>query len=224
MKWSFPFPGAKETPSSTKGGGCRLETPLPVRALKNLGLFLLSHVQEGVSRLQGREEARFRDGFSTTGKNGRNGMWVFSERKEKHVLSPEEQGEAEQRALALALSSKKPATVLEFYSPKCTLCRSLLPSILEVESRNASWLNIVMADVENKSWFPEVLLYDIKYVPCFVLLDSYGTALAKTGTPFSRLHVVTGLSYLLDRMRPIKSRVINATPGEANIAKHPQEQ
>lgn len=123
-------------------------------------------------------------------------------KKAKQPLSPYEQGQAEQRALALALSTKKPATVLEFYSPKCTLCRSLLPSVLEVESRNAEWLNIVMADVENKLWLPEVLLYDINYVPCFVLLDSNGTALAKTGTPFSRVHVVTGLSYLLQSLRP----------------------
>lgn len=120
-------------------------------------------------------------------------------------LSPQEQGQAEQRALALALALKKPATVLEFYSPKCTLCRSLLPTVLEVESRNASWLNIVMADVENKLWLPEVLLYDINYVPCFVLLDSNGSAWSKTGTPFSRVHVLTGLSYLLESMRPIVS-------------------
>ncbi|KAI5079161.1 hypothetical protein GOP47_0006832 [Adiantum capillus-veneris] len=192
---------SKEAPTS---GGCNLEAPLPVKALKNIGLFLLTHLQQGLLRLQDIPDARplrvsYQKSLEKTGNN---------------PLSPQEQGQAEQRALALALSLKKPATVLEFYSPKCTLCRSLLPTILEVESRNAAWLNIVMADVENKLWLPEVLLYDINYVPCFVLLDSTGTALDKTGTPFSRLHVLTGLSYLLESMRPTLNGV-----GDTNLKK-----
>lgn len=53
----------------------------------------------------------------------------------------------------------------------------------------------------------QVLHYDIKYVPCFVLLDAQGNALAKTGVPYSRAHVVKGLSYLLESMRPIRSMI-----------------
>ncbi|KAJ8762406.1 hypothetical protein K2173_007566 [Erythroxylum novogranatense] len=123
-------------------------------------------------------------------------------KSQKRVLTPEEQGEAEQRAFASALASGKEATVLEFYSPKCMLCNSLLNFVLEVETRNSSWLNIVMADAENEMWLPELLHYDIKYVPCFVLLDKDGRALAKTGVPSSRLHVVAGVSHLLKMKRP----------------------
>lgn len=50
----------------------------------------------------------------------------------------------------------------------------------------------------------QAIQYEINYVPCFVLLDSQGTALAKTGVPYSRLHVLKGLSYLLESMRPIR--------------------
>ncbi|KAK3025231.1 hypothetical protein RJ639_044579 [Escallonia herrerae] len=120
----------------------------------------------------------------------------------KIKLTPEEQGEAEQRALASALASGKEATVVEFYSPKCRLCNSLLGFVLEVENRNAGWLNIVMADAENEKWLPELLHYDIRYVPCFVLLDKNGRALAKTGVPSSRLHVLTGVSHLLKMKWP----------------------
>ncbi|KAI3930834.1 hypothetical protein MKX01_037280 [Papaver californicum] len=102
-------------------------------------------------------------------------------------LSPEEQGEAENRALALALASGKEATVMEFYSPKCRLRNSLLDFVMEIESRNSDWLNIVMADAENEKWLPELLHYDVRYVPCFVLLDKDGRALAKTGVPTSRM-------------------------------------
>ncbi|RXH73111.1 hypothetical protein DVH24_012795 [Malus domestica] len=135
--------------------------------------------------------------------------------KSKTVLSPEEQGEAEHRAFASALASAKEATVVEFYSPKCRLCNSLLNFVVEVESRNSEWLNIVMADAENEKWLPEVpfilnifylLHYDIRYVPCFVILDKKGRALAKTGIPSSRLHVIAGLSHLLKMKRAHKSR------------------
>ncbi|KAM7262964.1 hypothetical protein ACFE04_000647 [Oxalis oulophora] len=183
--------------------------------------------------------------------------------------SPEEQGEAEQRAFASALASGKAATVLEFYSPKCSLCNSLLNFVLEVDNRNSTWLNIVLADAENDKWLPEsfsgylicvaalvrlylrlpiteievprahldrfssdkcfssrtklstvailsismqglvegfrLLYYDIKYVPCFVLMDKDGKALAKTGIPSSRLHVVAGVSHLLKMKRPLQS-------------------
>ncbi|KAF7837530.1 thioredoxin-like protein HCF164, chloroplastic [Senna tora] len=95
-------------------------------------------------------------------------------------MTPDEQGEAEQRAFASALASGKEATVIEFYSPKCRLCNSLLKFVSEVETRNSDWLNVVMADSENEKWLPELLNYDVRYVPCFVLLDKKGRALAKT--------------------------------------------
>ncbi|KAI3767340.1 hypothetical protein L2E82_17435 [Cichorium intybus] len=116
-------------------------------------------------------------------------------------LSGEEQGELEQRALACALANGKDATVIEFYSPKCSLCNSMVDFVGHVENKNADWLNIVMADAENDKWLPELLHYDIKYVPCFVLLDKDGRALAKTGVPNSRLHVVAGVSHLLKMKR-----------------------
>lgn len=71
--------------------------------------------------------------------------------------SAEEQGKLEQRAFASALASRKEATVLEFYSPKCRLCGSLVKFVEEVGGRNADWVSIVMADAENEMWLPEVV-------------------------------------------------------------------
>ena len=48
----------------------------------------------------------------------------------------------------------------------------------------------------------QLVHYDIKYVPCFVLLDKHGRALAKTGVPTSRLHVIAGLYHLLKLKQP----------------------
>ncbi|KAH0450505.1 hypothetical protein IEQ34_021197 [Dendrobium chrysotoxum] len=126
-------------------------------------------------------------------------------------LTREEQGEAEQRALASALASGKEATVVEFYSPKCRLCNSLLDLVLELEARNSDWVSFVLADAENERWLPELLHYDIKYVPCFVLLDKHGRALAKTGVPSSRMHVIAGLSHLLQLKQPPNHKSMDST-------------
>ncbi|KAK1392486.1 Thioredoxin-like protein HCF164, chloroplastic [Heracleum sosnowskyi] len=122
--------------------------------------------------------------------------------KYERKLNGEQQAELEQRAFACALSSNKEATVLEFYSPKCRLCSSLVGFVDEIEKRNEDWLNVVMADAENDMWLPELLHYDVRYVPCFVLLDKNGMALAKTGVPSSRLHVVAGVSHLVKMKSP----------------------
>lgn len=90
-------------------------------------------------------------------------------KSKKRILSPEEQGEAEQRAFASALASRKEATVIEFYSPKCSLCNSLIAFVTEVESRNSNWLNIVMADAENEKWLPEVMCS----LPDFFYIDAW---------------------------------------------------
>jgi len=46
--------------------------------------------------------------------------------------------------------------LLDFYSPICRLCNSFLSFALEMDPRNAHWLNVVMTDSENEKWLPEV--------------------------------------------------------------------
>ncbi|XP_052137220.1 uncharacterized protein LOC127755581 [Oryza glaberrima] len=109
-----------------------------------------------------------------------------------------DRGEAEQRALAAALASGRDATVLEFYSPRCRLCASLQGLVRELEDGAGGRAGFLLADAEDDRWLPELLHYDIRYVPCFVLLDKNGRALAKTGVPTSRQHVIAGLHHLLN--------------------------
>lgn len=106
----------------------------------------LNHFQDQIQSLTTK--------FGQWGKNGGKEM-------PSPPLSPEEQGDAEERALALALASRQRATLLEFYSPRCTLCKSLMKVVQEIEQRDSSWLRIVMADVENKKWLPEVSFVNI---------------------------------------------------------------
>ncbi|XP_044510979.1 uncharacterized protein LOC123229309 isoform X2 [Mangifera indica] len=151
---------------------CNFEGPWLFKSLQNLGSIAFSSFFKSNSWAK----SFFPTQLST--RANQNSNLIFK----KKILSPEEQGEAEQRAFASALANAKEATVIEFYSPKCSLCNSLLGFVTEVEGRNSNWVNIVMADAENEKWLPE--------------------ALAKTGIPSSRLHVVAGLSHLLKIKRP----------------------
>lgn len=86
--------------------------------------------------------------------------------KTQKGLNAEDQGELEQRALACALSNGKDATVIEFYSPKCSLCNSVVEFVGHVESKNGDWLNVVMVDAENDKWLPEVMLHSNCLMKC----------------------------------------------------------
>ncbi|RZC55647.1 hypothetical protein C5167_014493 [Papaver somniferum] len=180
---------------------CNLETPWLFKSIHNVGLFAFNFLDSALKTLDSPNKQ-----LNPNQPLIDVGMKWKSPKPTNKKLSPAEQGEAENRALALALSSGKYATVMEFYSPKCRLCNSLLDFVMEIESRNSDWLNIVMADAENEKWLPELLHYDVRYVPCFVLLDKDGRALAKTGVPTSRMHVVAGLSYLIKMKQPQKKQ------------------
>ncbi|KAL2520975.1 Thioredoxin superfamily protein [Forsythia ovata] len=185
LKWPWDIHNQPKSPNT-----CSSEYPWLFNSFKNLGIITLNFINNKIPQKSQQNPFQLSGGINNKMK----------------ILSPEEQGEAEQRALAAALASGKEATVIEFYSPKCRLCNSLLNFVMEVENRNSDWLNIVLADAENDKWLPELLHYDIKYVPCFVLLDKYGNALTKTGVPNSRLHVVAGISHLLKMKRPQKGK------------------
>ncbi|XP_058220826.1 uncharacterized protein LOC131331037 [Rhododendron vialii] len=193
LKW--PWDDAHQNPKFSNTT-CKLETPWMFKSLQNIGSAAFN-IAKSISKSP---NSATRTPFDLDGRPKMSPKISF-ERKEK-VLTPEERGEAELSALASALASGKEATVIEFYSPKCRLCNSLLKFVLEMQNRNSEWLNIVMADAENDKWLPELLHYDIRYVPCFVILDKQGRALAKTGVPNSRLHVIAGVSHLLKMKRP----------------------
>ncbi|CAM0873887.1 unnamed protein product [Alopecurus aequalis] len=135
-----------------------------------------------------------------------NGSGGHGARLWKRHLGPAaveaDRGDEEQRALAAALVSGKAATVLEFYSPRCRLCSSLQGLVRELEDGSDECASFVLADAEDDRWLPELLHYDVRYVPCFVLLDKNGRALAKTGVPSSRHHVIAGLHHLLNMKQP----------------------
>ncbi|KAK4795335.1 hypothetical protein SAY86_013329 [Trapa natans] len=203
LPWDSPLKPTRATSST-----CEYDTPWIFKSLHSMGSLAVSFFNSvSKSNLpQGQSPKPFWAGWGDGAPKPRS-----------RRLSPGVQGEAEQRAFASALASQKEATVIEFYSPKCKLCNSLLNFVLDVEGRNKDWLNIVMADAENEMWLPELLHYDIRYVPCFVILDKQGRALAKTGVPTSRLHVIAGISHLLRLKRPLKYQSMTTNGTDSRV-------
>ncbi|KAJ4837692.1 hypothetical protein Tsubulata_050191 [Turnera subulata] len=153
LKWPWDVDQQPKTSSS-----CTFEAPWLFRSLQTLGSIAFNSFNSvsnnSNSWLNALNPIKLVDG---TGKP--NGL-----KSRRKVLTPVDQGESEQRAFASALASGKEATVLEFYSPKCRLCNSLFNFVSEVEGRNSSWLNIVMADSENEKWLPEVFFLRLSFI------------------------------------------------------------
>jgi hypothetical protein len=50
--------------------------------------------------------------------------------------------------------------------------------------------------------FVQVVHYDVTYVPCFMYLTPSGMAMAKTGAPHSKTHVLDGLQKVMSGAHP----------------------
>ncbi|XP_010268539.1 PREDICTED: uncharacterized protein LOC104605448 isoform X3 [Nelumbo nucifera] len=154
LKWPWDIhPQNPKSPNT-----CNLDVPWLFNSLQNLGSLAIN-LFHSASRSIYPSLSSFKPNQLDVGINENKTSSTPTARKK--VLSPEEQGEAEHRALALALVSGKEATVIEFYSSKCRLCNSLLNLVMEMEKKNSDWLNIVMADAENEKWLPEAILFII---------------------------------------------------------------
>ncbi|PNX79271.1 thiol:disulfide interchange txlA-like protein, partial [Trifolium pratense] len=151
IKWPWdslnPNPKISQNPNP-----CNYEAPWLFKSLQNLGSFAFNFANS-VSKFSNSQTPR--NSLEPNENNSHNKRLNLTWNKKKTTLNGVDQAEAEQRAFAAALASNKEATLLEFYSPKCRLCNSLLNFVLETEKRNARWLNVVMADAENQMWLPE---------------------------------------------------------------------
>ena len=147
LKWPWDVNKQPTSPNL-----CTFEVPWLFKSMQNLGSLVLSNFNS-VSKSSDSWVNIFNPAQLAAGTSQNSNLKL-----KRKTLSPEEQGEAEHRAFASALASGKEANVIEFYSPKCSLCNSLLKFVMEVENRNSDWLNIVLADAENEKWLPEVLI------------------------------------------------------------------
>ena len=94
------------------------------------------------------------------------------------------------------------AVCLAFTAPGCRLCRRLRGPLADLRSREADWLEVVEADVSCPGWLPEVVHYDVRDVPCFILLRGAGAPAAARSPPPRSLALCLRAVEALGQCRP----------------------
>ncbi len=102
----------------------------------------------------------------------------------------------ESTPLEVALGNGKP-TLMEFYANWCSVCQAMAPDIEQLKQQYADSVNLVMLNVDNTKWLPEVLKYRVDGIPHFVFLNSKGEAIAQTIGQQPRTLMATNLETLV---------------------------
>lgn len=80
--------------------------------------------------------------------------------------------------LSVALTNGRP-TIVEFYADWCEACRSMAPAMEAVESTYRQQLNVVLLNVDNPRWLPEVERYEVNGIPQLELFNRTGTSIGR---------------------------------------------
>jgi thiol:disulfide interchange protein len=80
--------------------------------------------------------------------------------------------------LSTALADGRP-TLVEFYADWCEACRSMAPAMEAMERRHRDNLDVVLLNVDNPRWQPQVETYGVNGIPHLELFDARGERLGQ---------------------------------------------
>ena len=81
--------------------------------------------------------------------------------------------------LPVALADGRP-TLVEFYADWCEACRAMAPAMESVEQQHRGELDVVLLNVDNPRWQPEIDRYDVNGIPQLELFDAGGSAIGRS--------------------------------------------
>jgi thiol-disulfide isomerase/thioredoxin len=81
--------------------------------------------------------------------------------------------------LPVALRNGKP-TLVEFYADWCDACRTMAPAMETIEAQHRGQLDVVLLNVDNPRWQPELERYDVNGIPQLELFNAAGEAVGRS--------------------------------------------
>jgi len=80
--------------------------------------------------------------------------------------------------LPVALADGRP-TIVEFYADWCEACRAMAPAMAAIEQTQRDRLDVVLLNVDNPRWQPELDRYDVNGIPQLQLFDANGISVGR---------------------------------------------
>ena len=116
------------------------------------------------------------------------GLLLFQLRGGLHPGAPLEQMARRSLDLPVALANGRP-TILEFYADWCEVCRSMAPAIEAIDTKHRGALDVVLVNVDNPRWAPEIERYEVNGIPQLEFFDRRGTSVGRSlgGRSFAEL-------------------------------------
>jgi thiol-disulfide isomerase/thioredoxin len=81
--------------------------------------------------------------------------------------------------LPVALTDGRP-TIVEFYADWCEACRAMAPAMAAIEQTQQGRLDVVLLNVDNPRWQPELDRYDVNGIPQLELFNATGTPVGRS--------------------------------------------
>ena len=101
-------------------------------------------------------------------------VWLLWLRGGLQPAAPLERLARQSLDLPVALSDGKP-TLVEFYADWCEACRTMAPAMETIEQQHRGELDVVLLNVDNPRWQPEIDRYEVNGIPQLELFNAGGT-------------------------------------------------
>ena len=96
-----------------------------------------------------------------------------------HPAAPLERLARQSPDLTTALNDGRP-TLVEFYADWCEACRAMAPAMETIEQKRRGALDVVLLNVDNPRWQPELERYAVNGIPQLEFFDTGGHSVGRS--------------------------------------------
>jgi thiol:disulfide interchange protein len=96
-----------------------------------------------------------------------------------HPEAPLERLARQSPEFTAALADGKP-TLVEFYADWCEACRSMAPAMERIERQQRGRMDVVLLNVDNPRWQPELERYEVNGIPQLEFFDAAGGSVGRS--------------------------------------------